>query len=89
MHASREGWKRNFANPEKYPDLFMTSFFNGTGRTVENEIFFNKAQQPLIEGEKGILGMTSQGISDNISTLSRIGLAVSESMFDSSILENL
>ena len=49
LRASRKGWDENFNDPAAYPPKFAETWFKGTGRTIENEIFFNTAQKPLIE----------------------------------------
>lgn len=37
LKASRQGWTENLANPAAYPPTFADTWFEGTGRTVENE----------------------------------------------------
>ncbi|ERM02392.1 hypothetical protein Q644_17060 [Brucella intermedia 229E] len=49
LRASRKGWDENLKDPAAYPPKFIDSWFKGTGRSVENEVYFNTAQKPLIE----------------------------------------
>ena len=46
--AARAGTE-NFVDPAVWPPKFADTWFKGTGRTIENEIYFNTAQKPLIE----------------------------------------
>lgn len=87
LRASRKGWEENFKNPEKYPRQFMNTFFDGNGRTVENEIFFNKSQQSLIEASNGIFAMAQEDIAANIKALEAIGLTASTDMFITDLLD--
>lgn len=89
LRASRQGWNANFQDPAAYPPKFADTWFKGTGRTVENEIFFNEAQQPLIENPNGIFAMDDAGIDANIETLNRIGIKASKDMFDTSLLAEI
>lgn len=86
LRASRRGWAENFADPEKYPQMFADSWFEGTGRSIENEVYFNKAQQPLIEHPDGIFAMDEAGIEGNVKALNAIGIAATPEMFDTSLL---
>lgn len=89
LKASRRGWEENFKDPEKYPTLFKESFFKDTGRTIENEIFFNRAQQPLIESSNGIFSMSEQAIAENIESLNKAGLRATREMFVTDIINEL
>lgn len=89
FRASRRGWNTNFADTEKYPKLFIDSFFKGTGRTAANEAYFNKAQRPLIEHSRGIYWMDEDDISKNIETLSKIGVSAKREMFDTTLLASI
>jgi ABC-type nitrate/sulfonate/bicarbonate transport system substrate-binding protein len=89
LRASRRGWVENFKDPGHYPPLFENSYFKGTGRTVQNEIFFNNAQKPLIETASGIFSMTDSGINANIESLQRIGIPAKREMFVTGLLDEL
>ncbi len=89
LRASRAGWNQNFEDPNKYPKLFMDSFFKGTGRTLENEIYFNKAQKELMVAPNGIFSMSQASIDANIKSLREIGLEAKAEMFDTSLLEEI
>ena len=89
LKASRKGWEENLADPAVWPPKFADTWFKGTGRTIENEIFFNTAQKPLIETPKGIFSMDEEGIQKNIDALSEIGIPATREMFDTSLLEEL
>lgn len=81
LRASRRGWEENFKDPGKYPPKFAQSYFKGTGRTIENEIFYNRAQQPLIETKSGIFTMNEESIDDNIRSLKAVGISATKDMF--------
>jgi len=68
-------------DPKNYPPIFADTYFKGTGRSIENEIFFNHAQQALIESESGIFSMTESAIGDNIRSLQAVGIDASRDMF--------
>jgi ABC-type nitrate/sulfonate/bicarbonate transport system substrate-binding protein len=89
LRASRKGWTDNLADPTVWPPKFADSWFKGTGRTIENEIYFNTAQKPLVEHAAGVFSMDEDGIARNIEALGQIGIAATRDMFDTSILEEL
>lgn len=89
LRASRKGWNANFEDTSAYPPKFADTWFKGTGRTVENEIFFNNAQKPLIEHADGIFTMDEAGIDANVESLNRIGIKASKDMFDTSLLAEI
>jgi len=89
LRASRKGWVENFKDPEAYPPKFADSWFEGTGRTIDNEIYFNKAQQPLMESEAGIFAMTEEDIQKNIDALGAVGITATREMFDTTLLEEV
>jgi len=89
LRASRRGWIENFKDVEKYPRRLQESYFKGTGRTVENEIFFNRAQQPLIDASNGIFSITSEGIDSNLAALRTVGIQVSGEMFYTDLLKEV
>ncbi len=89
LKASRKGWSDNLADPSVWPPKFADTWFKGTGRTIENEIFFNTAQKPLIDNPKGIFFMDEEGIQKNIDALGEIGISATKEMFDTSLLEEM
>jgi len=89
LRASRKGWEINLADPAAWPPKFADTWFKGTGRTIENEIFFNTAQKPLIESPNGIFSMDEEGIEKNIEALGQIGIKATREMFDTSLLEEI
>lgn len=86
LKASRKAWEENLADPNVWPPKFADSWFKGTGRTIENEIFFNNAQKPLIESPDGIFAMTDDGIDKCLSALEAVGIKGTREMFDTSLL---
>ena len=86
LKASQRGWAENLADPTKYPPLLADSWFKGTGRTVDNEVFYNAAQKPLIDTPRGIFTMNDEDIGKNIDALGRVGIKATKSMFDTSLL---
>ena len=89
LRASRKGWDENFKDPAAYPPKFADTWFKGTGRTIENEIFFNTAQQPLMEAPGGYLSMTDESIAKNIEALGQVGIKATKEMFDTSLLAEI
>ena len=89
LRASRRGWEENFRDPDGWPPRYAETWFKGTGRTIENEIFFNNAQKPLIESPAGIFALTDEGIEKNIEALSQVGIKAPRDMFDQSLLEEV
>jgi ABC-type nitrate/sulfonate/bicarbonate transport system substrate-binding protein len=89
LRASRKGWDVNFTDVKGWPPKFADTWFKGTGRTVENEVFFNKAQQPLMEADAGFFAMSEEAIQANLDALAEIGIEGDRSMFDTTLLEEL
>lgn len=89
LRASRRGWADNFADPTHYPPLFAESWFAGTGRSIENELYFNQAQMPLMQHADGVFAMDEEGIAGNIEALAAIGINATRDMFDTSLLEEV
>lgn len=89
LRASRAGWVENFKDPAKYPTQFKHSWFSGTGRATENDVYTNVADKPLIDTPSGIFAMTEAGISANVAYLKSIGISADHSMFDTSLLAAL
>jgi ABC-type nitrate/sulfonate/bicarbonate transport system substrate-binding protein len=89
MRASRKGWDENFIDPAAWPPKWETTHFAGTGRTIDNEIFFNTAQMPLMVNPAGIFAMTEDGIAGNLEALGKVGIKGTREMFDTTLLEEL
>jgi ABC-type nitrate/sulfonate/bicarbonate transport system substrate-binding protein len=89
LKASRKGWETNLADPTVWPPKFADTWFKGTGRTIENEIYFNVAQKPLIESPHGIFSMDEEGIEKNIDALGQIGIKATREVFDTTLLEEI
>jgi ABC-type nitrate/sulfonate/bicarbonate transport system substrate-binding protein len=89
LRASRQGWVENFKDPAKYPKMFENSFFKGTGRSTDNDVYGSAAEKPLIETPNGVFAMSEQGIAANIKYLNGIGIAADRSLFDTSLLEQV
>lgn len=86
LKASRKGWAENLKDPKVYPPKLAENFFKGNGRTIENEIFFNDAQKPLVDSSKGIFSMSDEDIAKNIAALGEVGIKATKDMFDTSLL---
>ena len=86
LRASRKGWAENLKDPAAYPPKFTDTWFKGTGRAIDNEVFFNTAQKPLIESATGIFSMSDEAIAMNIEALSQVGIKARKDMFDTSLL---
>lgn len=89
LRASRKGWEENLKDPNAYPSKFADSWFKGTGRTIENEVYFNNAQKPLIEVQPGIFSMSEEAIDKNIAALGEVGIKATKDMFDTSLLAEI
>jgi ABC-type nitrate/sulfonate/bicarbonate transport system substrate-binding protein len=86
LRASRRGWQENFADPGRYPKQFAGSWFKGTGRSIDNEIFTNRANLPLMSAPHGIFSMTPEAIEQHIGYFQSIGIRASRDMFDTTLL---
>ena len=84
---------QNYIIPDDHaaPDPldFYVFAIKGNGRTIENEIYFNTAQKPLIEHPKGIFTMDEDGIAKNVEALNLIGIKATKDMFDTSLLAEI
>jgi ABC-type nitrate/sulfonate/bicarbonate transport system substrate-binding protein len=89
LHASRKGWDENNADTTLWPPKWADTHFAGTGRTIDNEVFFNTAQLPLIANPAGVFAMTEEGIAANIEALSKVGITATREMFDTTLLEEI
>jgi len=89
LRASRKGWEENLKDPTVYPPKFAETWFKGTGRTIDNEVFFNTAQKPLIETPSGIFSLSDEAIGKNIEALGQVGIKASKEVFDTSLLAEI
>jgi ABC-type nitrate/sulfonate/bicarbonate transport system substrate-binding protein len=89
LRAGRKGWEENFADPNKYPALFDSTWFKGLGSSPEAELYFNKTQAGLMETPKGIFYMSDEGIGRNIEALARLGLKAPRDIFDPSLFAEI
>jgi ABC-type nitrate/sulfonate/bicarbonate transport system substrate-binding protein len=89
LRASRKGWDENNADTTLWPPKWETTHFAGTGRSIDNEVFFNTAQLPLIANPEGVFAMTEEGIAANIEALSKVGITATREMFDTTLLEEI
>jgi ABC-type nitrate/sulfonate/bicarbonate transport system substrate-binding protein len=89
LRASRKGWVENNVDTALWPAKWANTHFAGTGRTIDNEVFFNEAQKPLIENPAGIFAMTEEGIDANLSALAAVGINGSRDMFDTTLLDEI
>ena len=86
LRASRQAWAENLADPTIWPPKFAETWFKGTGRTIDNEVYFNTAQKPLIEHPDGIFALSEDGIEKCLSALGEVGIVGAAEMFDTSLL---
>ncbi len=89
LRASRKGWAENLSDPALYPPQWEKTWFAGTGRSIENEVFFNTAQKPLIDTPNGIFSMTEEDIEKNIKALAAVGITGTRDMFDTTLLAEI
>ena len=86
LRASRKGWVENFKDPAAMPPAFANTWFKGTGRSTDADIFLNTAEKPLIDNPAGIYAMTEDGIAANIKALAQVGITATRAMFDTTLL---
>jgi ABC-type nitrate/sulfonate/bicarbonate transport system substrate-binding protein len=89
LRASRKGWAENLADPALYPPQWENTWFAGTGRSIENEVYFNTAQKPLIEAPNGIFSISEEDIEKNIKALAAVGITGTRDMFDTTLLAEI
>jgi len=89
LRASRKGWVEALNDPAAYPPTFKDSWFKGTGRSIDNEVYFNTAQKPLIESPAGIFAMTEEAIAANIEALAAVGITARRDYFDTTIAQEI
>lgn len=89
LRASRKGWEENNIDPAAYPPTAAETWFKGTGRSIENEVFFNTAQKPLIEAAGGIFSMSEESIAANIQALAAVGIQAKREHFDTTLLSEI
>lgn len=89
LRASRKGWDENFKDPAAWPPKFKDSWFKGTGRSVDNEVFFNTAQKPLIQHAEGVFALTDSAVGQCIDALNAVGVKAAKSHFDASLLKEI
>ena len=89
MRASRRGWDENFVDTDKYPRKFADTYFKGTGRTLANEVYFNRRQQPLIKptADFQVFAMSDDAIEQNVESLQRMKIAARRDMFTTELLK--
>ena len=89
LRASRKGWDENFKDPSVYPKKWASTWFKGTGRSIENEIYINQAQKPIMQTSSGVFSMSEESIAKNLEALSKVGIKGTRDMFDTSLLEEV
>lgn len=89
LRASRAGWDLALADPTVYPPKMAETWFKGTGRSIENEVFFASAEKSIMEHPNGIFAMTDEGIAKNIEALGQVGIKATKDMFDTSLLAEI
>lgn len=89
LRASRRGWVENLKDTTVYPRKFKDSWFKGTGRTVDNELYFNQAQKPLIETPGGIFSLSEAALGDCIAALNLMSIKANRSHFDLTLVKEI
>ncbi len=89
LRASRKGWVENLVDPALWPPKWETTYFAGTGRSIDNEVYFNTAQKALIDTPAGIFAMTEEGIAGNLEALAKVGIVGTREMFDTTLLDEV
>ena len=86
LKASRKGWEENFKDPKHYPPLFADTWFAGTGREVDHEIYYNEHSEPMMAQAQGYFTMTDADVKKVIAQLKASGIDASADMFDTSLM---
>ena len=86
LKASRLGWEENFKAPAHYPPLFADSWFKGTGREIDHEIYYNQHSEPMMAQPQGYFTMTDEDIAGIVKQLQASGIDASADMFDTSLM---
>lgn len=89
LRASRKGWVENFKDTAAYPPKFKDTWFKGTGRSIDNELYFNAAQKPLIEHPNGIYAMTDDAVARCVAALNEVNVKATKAHFDASLLKEI
>ena len=89
LRASRKGWVENFKDTAAYPPKYKDTWFKGTGRSIDNELFFNGAQKPLMEHPNGIFSMSDDAITKCIAALNAVNVKATKAHFDTSLLKDI
>ena len=94
LRGEIQGWEDYVNDPSEAVDLTVNDYAADSGLTEENQTEQAKRQMDLLvtpeTEENGLLSISEQGISDNVDTLSELGIdGVDESLFDTSILEEI
>lgn len=89
LRASRKGWDENFKDAAGWPPKFKDTWFKGTGRSIENEVFFNQAQKPLIQHPNGVYALTDEAVGKCVEALVAVDVKASKSHFDASLLKEI
>ncbi|MFV0245729.1 MAG: ABC transporter substrate-binding protein [Qingshengfaniella sp.] len=89
LRASRKGWDTAFVDPAAYPPQYANTWFEGTGRSIANEIYFATAEKPLMVHPQGIFTMTEEDIAQNITALEAVGIKATREMFDTTLLADI
>ena len=89
LRASRKGWDENFKDPAAYPPKYMETWFKGTGRSLDNEIYFNRAQAALMQHPKGVFALTPEAIQGCMDALNEVGIKAAQEHFDTSLLAEI
>ncbi len=89
LRASRKGWAENFKDPAAYPPKFKDTWFKGTGRSVENELYFNQAQKPLMEHPSGVFTLSDEAVANCIAALNEVNVKATKAHFDTSLLKEI
>ena len=89
LRASRKGWDENFKDAAAYPPKYADSWFKSTGRSIDNEVYFNGAQKSLIQHPKGVFTMSEESIKACIDALKAVDVKADRSHFDTTLLEKV
>ena len=89
LRASRKGWEENYIDHTVFPPKYRETWFKDNGRTIENEIFFNKEQKDLMYHKNGYFSMSEDDIDANINALNEAGVKAERSMFVTDLIDQV
>ncbi|MCU1477548.1 MAG: hypothetical protein JWQ64_2241 [Subtercola sp.] len=88
-----EGWQNYVADPTEAVELTVNDYGKDGGLTIDEQTKQAKLQMDLLVTDEtktnGLLSMSSDAITNNLATLSSLGIPADASLFDTSLLKDI